>query len=204
MTTIHSECARRNIDCLFHFTPVDHLDSILRRGLLVPSACAKQATGMKPNDTVRYDRQDAICLTVEWPNYKVFYPFRQKDTRPWAVIAVQHRVLWEKRVCFNKTNAADNSMSGQSFEARQGLAKFLELFGDCCGKIRADLKITDNFPTNPQAEVLCLDTIEPSYFMAVLLDNREAYERFKPAYPNVDIRLDDYYHSPRLDYEHWR
>lgn len=155
MATIQEECAARKINWLFHFTPVDHLDSILQRGLLVPSQCRALATGMKPNDTSRYDGQDAICLTVEWPNYKVFYPFRQNDTRPWAVIAIQHRVLWEKRVCFNMTNAAHNSMSRQTFEERQELARFKELFGNCSGKVRADLNIGDNLPTNPQAEVLC-------------------------------------------------
>lgn len=204
MSTIQEECAARDIDCLFHFTPVDHLDSILQRGLLVPSHCRAQPTGMKPNDTSRHDGQDAICLTVEWPNYKVFYPFRQNDTRPWAVIAIQHRVLWEKRVCFNVTNAADSSMSRQTFEARQGLTKFSELFGDCSGKVRSELRIGDNLPTNPQAEVLCRDTIEPAYFMAVFLDNYEALKRFKPAYPNVEILFNGAYHSPRGDYEHWR
>lgn len=207
MATIEEECTARNIDCLFHFTPAAHLDSILKHGLLVPSACRARSLGMKPNDTDRHDNQDAICLTVEWPNYKVFYPFRVSETRPtqpWAVIAVQHRVLWEKEVCFNTTNAADNSMRHQKFKARQGLRKFREMFGDCSGKVRADLKLPDHFPTNPQAEVLCLETIEPEYFMAIHVDDIEVYRHYGAHNPRPDVRFDATYFAPRMDHKHWK
>lgn len=205
MASIQVECESRNIDCLFHFSPVEHLDSILKHGLLVPSACAALGTGMKPNDAVRHDGQDAICLSVEWPNYKLFYSFRQRDAnRQWALIAIQHRVLWEKRVCFNTTNAADNSMSAQTFAARQGLAKFQALFGDCCGKVRTDLKLTDNLPTNPQAEVLCLDTIAPAYFYGVFLSESATYNTYKSKYPDTEFMQDTSYFSYRTDWSYWK
>ena len=205
MASIQEECAGRNIDCLFHFSPVEHLDSILKHGLLVPSACTTHGTGMKPNDAVRHDRQDAICLSVEWPNYKLFYSFRQRDTnRQWALVAIQHRVLWEKRVCFNTTNAADNSMSAQAFAARQGLAKFRELFGDCCGKVRGVLNLPDHLTTNPQAEVLCLDTIEPAYFHGVLLSDRATYNTYKSRYSGIEFMHDTHYFSYRNDWSHWK
>lgn len=205
MASIKEECASRDIDCLFHFTPVEHLDSILKHGLMVPSACAELGIGITPNDAFRYDEQDATCLSVEWPNYKLFYNFRQRDTgRQWALIAIQHSVLWQKRVCFNITNAADKSMSSQAFAARQGLAKFQELFGDCSGKVRADLQLTDNLTTNPQAEVLCLDTIEPTYFHAVLLNDLATYNAYKAKYPNCEFRHHDVYFRYRTDWSHWK
>lgn len=205
MASIQEECAKRNIDCLFHFTPVDHLDSILKHGLLTPKTCSARSVAHMPNDAVRFDRQDAICLSVEWPNYKLFWNFRQRDTsRPWAIIAIQHRVLWEKRVCFNTTNAADNSMSNQTFEARRGAEKFREMFDDSSGRVRAEVRITDNLPTNPQAEVLCRDNIEPAYFMGVMFDRSDVYQRYKAAYPHVTFWHQDYYFKYRPDYEHWR
>lgn len=205
MASIQEECTSRNIDCLFHFTPVEYLHSILKHGLLVPSVCAKLDTGVTPNDAFRYDAQDAICLSVEWPNYKLFYSFRQRDTsRQWALIAIRHSVLWEKRVCFNTTNAADNSMSSQAFAARQGLAKFQELFGDWSGKVRADLQLTDNLPTNPQAEVLCLDTIEPTKFYGVLLDDLATYKALKEKYANFEFMQGAGYFGYRTDWSHWK
>lgn len=205
MASIQEECASRNIDCLFHFTPVEYLDSILNYGILKPSVCSKLGTGMTPNDAYRYDGQDAICLSVEWPNYQLFYKFRQRDTsRQWALIAIQHRVLWEKRVCFNTTNAADNSMSAQAFTARQGLAKFQELFGDCSGRVRAELQLTDSLPTNPQAEVLCLDTIEPANFHAVIFKDLATYNTFEPKYPNVKFAHYTNYFNYRTDWRHWK
>ena len=204
MTTIAEECTKRHIDRLFHFTPLEHLQSILRHGLVVPSGCVEWELGMKPNDAVRHDRQDAVCLSIEWPNWQLFWRFQLQDTtRLWAIIQIQHRVLWEKRVCFNTTNAADNSMSGQSFEDRGGVHKFLEMFGDCSGKTRADLGISDWLTTNHQAEVLCLDTIEPSYFAEVHLNDGKTWQAYNAAYPNSNIKLNTSYFAPRRDYRHW-
>ena len=203
--SIQKECAERNIDRLFHFTPIEHLDSILQHGMLTPNACTRRSIASTPNDAVRYDGQDAICLSIEWPNYKLFWNFRKRDTaRVWAVISIQHRVMWEKRVCFNTTNAADNSMSGQSFAARQGLHKFQELFGDCSGKVRADLNLPNDLPTNPQAEVLCLDHIEPAYFHAVFFNDAATYNAFKARYPHAPLKYSLTYFSYRTDWSHWK
>jgi len=202
--TIKEECAKRNVDRLFHFTPVDHLDSILEFGLMTPESCDLLDTGMTPNDKERLDNEDAICLSVEWPNWKLYWKFHLvKEDRPWALIQIEHRVLWEKNVCFNNTNAADASMSSQSFKARQGKAKFLEMFDDYGLKKRADLKIPDNFTTNHQAEVLCLDSIDPEYFTAIHLNNYEVYKAYKAQYPNVKFIFSDIYFKYRSDWNHW-
>ena len=204
MATIQEECAKRNIDRLFHFTPVDHLDSILHRGLLVPSACKAQNVGMKPNDTERHDLQDAICLSVEWPNWQLYWRFHLlKEDRPWAVLQLNHRVLWDKRVCFNTTNAADNSVRFQSFASRSTVSKFQEMFDDWGAKKRADLNLPDHYTTNHQAEVLCLDSIEPAYFTTIHLDNYEVSKMYKAAYPHANVRYDGTYFKYRSDWRHW-
>jgi hypothetical protein len=204
MPTIQEECAKRNIDRLFHFTPVDHLDSVLHRGLLVPSACKAQNVGMKPNDTERHDLQDAICLSVEWPNWQLYWRFHLLDeNRSWAVLQLNHSVLWNKRVCFNSTNAADNSVRFQSFASRSTVPKFQEMFDDWGDKKRADLQIPDHFTTNHQAEVLCLDSIEPAYFTAIHLDNYDASKKYKMAYPHANVRFDGTYFKYRSDWRHW-
>lgn len=205
MASIQEECEKRNIDRLFHFTPVDHLDSILKRGLLVPSACRTNNVGMTPNDNERIDGQDAVCLSVEWPNYQLYWKFHLLDKdRPWAIIQLDHSVLWAKRVCFNPTNAADNSVRFESFASRGGVAKFLEMFEDRDGKKRADLGIAAHLTTNPQAEVLCLDRIEQSYFTEVQFNNYELYKKYKAAYSDAPIKFDGSYFKYRRDWNHWK
>jgi hypothetical protein len=202
--TIEQECAKRNIDRLFHFTPVENLDSVLAKGLLTPKTCQGHSVAYKPNDGMRYDGQDAICLSIEWPNWSLFWSFRQRDmSKHWAIVQLKHALLWEKRVCFNTTNAADNSMSGQSFLARNGVAIFLLIFDDYGPKKRADLHIPDFYTTNPQAEVLCIDNIEPSYITEVHLLDAGLYNKYNQAYPGGHITYGSQYFKYRSDYSHW-
>jgi len=204
MASIQEECAKRNIDCLFHFTPVDHLDSILKHGLLTPQTCASRSVAYKANDGARYDGQDAICLSIEWPNWSLFWSFRQRDTsRHWAILQLKHSLLWEKRVCFNTTNAADSSMSSLAFQARQGAGKFVELFDDYGLKRRADLNIPAHYTTNAQAEVLCIDNIEPIHITRVHLLNVDLYRKYNQAHPGGHVTYGSQYFKYRSDYSHW-
>ncbi|WP_137918366.1 DarT ssDNA thymidine ADP-ribosyltransferase family protein [Hydrogenophaga sp. 2FB] len=205
MATIEQECATRNIDRLFHFTPVEHLDSILKHGLLTPRTCAVRSVAYKANDAARYDGQDAICLSIEWPNWSLFWSFRQRDTsKHWALLQLKHSLLWEKRVCFNSTNAADNSMSSLTFLARQGVGKFVELFDDYGLKKRVDLNIPAHQTTNPQAEVLCIDNIEPTYVTDVHLLDVDLYRRYKETYPGKHVTHGSQYFKYRDDWNHWK
>lgn len=205
MATIEQECTARNIDRLFHFTPVEHLDSILKHGLLTPRICAALSVVYKANDDARYDGQDAICLSIEWPNWSLFWSFRQRDTsRHWAILQLKHSLLWDKRVCFNMTNAADNSMNSLSFQARQGVVKFVELFDDYGLKKRADLNIPVHQTTNPQAEVLCIDNIESTYITDVHLLDVDLYRRYQKTYPGKHVTYGSQYFKYRDDWKHWK
>lgn len=202
--TIEAECQKRNINRLFHFTPVEHLDSILAYGLLTPESCRTRSIAYKANDEERYDRQDATCLSIEWPNWKLFWSFRQRDqSKHWAILQLRHDLLWKKNVCFNTTNAADGSMSSQTFQSRQGIPKFLELFGDYGTKTRTGLNIRDYYTTNPQAEVLCIDNIEPEYISKVHLLDRELYNKYNQAFPSGHVTYCSSYFKYRCDYAHW-
>lgn len=160
---------------------------------------------MKQNDQSRYDGQDATCLSIEWPNWSLFWRFRQNDpTRHWAILQIKHEVLWRKRVCFNTTNAADNSMSSQTFAARQGKDKFLEMFEDFELKKRIDLGIPDFYTTNHQAEVLCLDDLSPSYITHVHLLDADLFNKYNKSYPGGYVTYGSQYFKYRSDWSHWR
>jgi hypothetical protein len=161
--------------------------------------------GAAQNDQIRYDGQDALCLSIEWPNWSLFWKFRQSDAnRHWAILQIKHEVLWTKNVCFNTTNAADNSMSSQTFHARQGKDKFLEMFADHGAKQRAGLQIPDYYTTNHQAEVLCLDNLDPSYISHIHLLDTDLYNKYNKLYPGGYVTYGSQYFRPRTDWSHWK
>jgi len=200
--TIQLECAARKIHRLFHFTRAENVPGILANGLLPPSHIRGRNLHSMSNDPYRHDGLDAICLTVEWPNYKMFWPLRcNNQGANWAVLEINHSVLWLKRCCFSVTNAADASVSGIPQAQRSGLAAFQAMFQDYGGKARASLGIPDHFPTNPQAEVSCFDPIEPWYIDGVWLDDAGAARSLQGLHRNV--HNDNRYHWPRSDHNHW-
>lgn len=204
MATIQEFTAARNITSLVHFTKLKNLDSILQYGLLTPQLCEFLDIASEVNDRARYDGQDAVCLSIEFPNYQLYWSFHNRDTSvQWAIVELHSDVLWLKNCCFCTTNAADSAMSAQSFESRQGLPALEALYQDYEGKNRADLKIPDNYTTNPQAEVLCIDAIDVDFIKAVHLDDYFAYKHYSAAYPLVTIKWSSCYFKYRCDWRHW-
>lgn len=200
--TIQLECAARNIDRLFHFTRVENVQGILANGLLPPSELRGRGLQCKTNDPYRYDGLDAVCLSIEWPNYKMFYPLRcDNPDVTWAVLQVNHSILWSKNCCFSITNAADASVSSIPVQSRSGLPAFQQLFGDYRAKTRNSLGLLNHFPTNPQAEVSCFNIIEPHYIDAIWLDDHGAAASLSKLHNNV--LNNNKYHWPRSDHSNW-
>lgn len=201
--TIQQECTDRNIDRLFHFTRAENVPGILKNGLLPPSHIEAKDLQCTSNDQYRHDELDAICLSIEWPNYKMFYILRCNVPleTSWAVLQINPAVLWKKNCCFSVTNAADGSVSSTSVEKRSGLAAFQKLFQDYQGKKRVDLGLPDFYPTNPQAEVSCFDPIEPEYIDAVWFNDAKAARAVKDQHSTV--HYDDQYYWPRRDHTNW-
>lgn len=209
MQSIQNIIVARGIESLFHFTKVANLDSILRHGLLPPESCKQLALNTHANDMERHDNQDAICLTVSYPNYRVFFPFRTKEPiEPWVVIELFIDILHKKRCAFNTTNAADASQSRLSFADRSTPKAFAAMFDDYGNKKRESLGIQDKYPTNPQAEVLCLDPIPTDFIKGLHFDNHASYTNYRNRYANKPkaqerIHYSNTYFAPRNDYAHW-
>jgi hypothetical protein len=198
--------AQRQIKYLFHFTRLENLDSILEKGLLTPKQCSIEKIACVNTDQHRLDQEDAICVSIEFPNYKMFYRSRCTLTgSSWAVVGINPKVLWEKNCAFCRENAASAAVTCLPLSARQGEAAFRSLFDDFGAKSRASLKIPDSYPTNPQAEVLLLEAVQPQYIVGAAFNAPGLKAKYASSYEGKFEFIDNTsYFSPRRDYEHWR
>lgn len=76
-------------------------------------------------------------------------------------------------------------------------------------ELRELLKIPAHYTTDPQAEVLVFDIIDPSYIGAIILPNQSSDSYiFDPYRDNINIYINQKisinFFSYRQDYAHWK
>jgi hypothetical protein len=78
---IKTFCETRKIVYLTHFTKIKNLGSILKIGLFSKEFLNKEKIPHEFNDQYRYDGcTNAICASVTFPNYKMFYLIKMVKT----------------------------------------------------------------------------------------------------------------------------
>lgn len=204
-TTIQEFVDERGIKSLFHFTRVDNLSSILLRGLLPKDVCAQAGVQPVINDHYRHDGTNAVCASISFPNYKMFYPLRcDNPDSKWVVLKLERSLLWRTRCAFCVTNAANATVSTVPLEKRQGLPALQRLFDDYETKARSGLRIPGHYTTNPQAEVLLFDGATPEDIKGVYFQERVTMKTFQDAHNGLQFHLNGGYFDGRSDYQHWR
>ena len=203
-TTIQEYVAERGINFLMHFTRAGNLPSILARGLVRRDTLTLEGfDGF--NDQHRIDGTDAVCLSIGFPNYKMFFRLRQENKEEsWAVLVVQPQVLWELDCAFCCTNAASNSVTAISLADRKGLAALQAMYGDWPTKPRAELNLPNGLPTNPQAEVLVLHGVPRKYISGVVTLTEAHKEELAAANPGLQVWARAQFFRYRNDHSHWK
>lgn len=204
----------RKIDHLIHFTRLRNIPSIMANGLLGRETLACKGLEATVNDQFRYDYiPDAICCSISFPNYKMFYRLRcDNPNDDWAVIRLKSEVLWTKRCVFCVDNAAKKEISEVDPSRRMGLAAMGAMFEDLDGMPkRQDLKIPDHYSTNPQAEVLVLEPIETKLIVDILVDSKDRIKdmpvllnTIQPYLNSLKFLHGKHYFDARSDYAHWK
>lgn len=209
---IRDFCEERGVWEVVHFTHSDNLPTILSMGLLSIRELKARKIDYRFNDQQRIEgRDDAICLSISFPNYRMFYKYRQ-NSNLFVVISIAPRILWELDCYFCPTNAANTEvlkLMRFSPSSLRGLAAIQRMFAESRPYRdktiqRSDLGIPSHYTTDPQAEVLCFQPIASDYIQAIYhLGYPEVIAKvpneFQPLVQNAGS-----YFSPRQDYEHWR
>ena len=199
---------KKGINNLYHFTNVENLKSIIQNGIIPRATLINEGIKSCYNDNNRYDNcLDAVCMSIEFPNYRMFYKIRcANPTAKWVVLGVNPSVLYECKCAFCWTNASDSSMYHQTIAARSGEDAFLRLFEDSVGyPSRKNLDIPPQYPTNPQAEVLVFENVSSGYIKDVIFNDTITAEKYRYSVPEeVDIKIDESKFGPRRDYLHWK
>lgn len=195
---------KRGIVALTHFTHIRNLDSILNNGLLSKDFLEKEKMDYKYNDELRLEgKTNAICLSISYPNYKMFFKYRCQEEGEWCILSLHPSILYEKDCLFCIGNAASSSERQRSDSLKSNISGLKKLFHDP-DFYRDSVELPDRYPTNPQAEVLVLDSIEPKYIKAIYFDRRHKEAlRFISNYPNFKFNITYKAFLPRYDHKNW-
>lgn len=197
----------RQIDCLMHFTRADNLSNIFKYGLLPRSILESKNITSDINDYYRYDNcTDAICTTVEFPNYKMFFSLRKDNPSvKWAVLRLDASIICDFDCAFCSTNAGSEEMYTVPLKERKGKKAFLKMFDELpYGPTRKQLNIADWYPTNPQAEVLVFGKIPTAYIDKVFFENSDSLEEYYDIIPeDINAKVDSKMFKYRKDWAYW-
>lgn len=201
--TIQEYAVERGINYLVHFTRASNLDSILKYGLVPRDALTLSGyTGF--NDQYRYDGTNAVCLSIAFPNYKMFWGVRQDYKVDWVILVIFKEALWKLPCAFCATNAASACVTAVPLDQRRDLAALKAMYVDWGDKTRVMLGIPDNYPTNPQAEVLMLNGVPREYIRGAFVLNEATKVALQVKYPELDVRVNASYFRYRRDYAQWK
>ncbi|RIK14797.1 MAG: hypothetical protein DCC51_15410 [Anaerolineae bacterium] len=205
---IQAICQRQKITSLVHFTRLENLESILQRGLLSVAIQNKYSIKSIRNDPLRLDQQfGAISLSISFPNFQLFFKFRNEKPSDWVVIELDASILWELDCAFCRENAASNAVRQTLLSNRKKANALDELFDDYPEVSRADSRVPSFFPTHPQAEVLVFKPIPIKYFKTVFFPDENSLKRWNDGRdPSFDCKFEPgpNYFQLRVDYASWQ
>ena len=195
---------KRRITTLAHFTQLENLESILVNGLLSKHALEENEISYSHNDEFRLEgKNNAICVSISFPNYKMFYKYRCSKKGEWCVLELDPSILYEKECLFCINNAASSEELRRLDSEKMNISGLKKLFYDP-NFYRESSNLLVRYTTNPQAEVLVLGSIEPKYINGIHFDrNHSKYQEFRLNYPKFKFCVSRGAFSPRCDYENW-
>jgi hypothetical protein len=179
----------RNVSYLLHFTRLQNLDGILEHGIYPHSRIEELPNDIVINDYGRWDfHPDSVSLSICFPNYLMFYKYRDASEDDWVVLVIHPSVLWESKCAFCKHNAADGRISCLPVEHIDDHNALTEMFKEREGKrTREQQKLKPCDPTDPQAEILTFDVVTPKKILGVVFRDKATKQAYAEIYPDLKM-----------------
>lgn len=186
----------RGITQLCHFTPIDNLESILSNGLYSREYIEENVPDAIWTDDSRAEgMKKGICLSVSFPNDKMFYKKRKErvDIKEWVVVILDAReVILSLDCAFFPTNAAFSGYRNKPLSDFMTSNAFYSLFENRVetrnGTVERDRELNDKYPTDVQAEVIVFDHIPPDSIIGCQLQSDKHLEYFKENFPQFKFK----------------
>lgn len=199
---------KHEVEFLVHFTRCENLENIFNYGLLTRSYISTNNIISVFNDSYRIDGyQDAICASISFPNYKMFYKLRKDNPDvKWAIIAIDTKVLYDKECAFCLDNAASYLERSRPIDLKKDKEAFGRLFGEYPNQVsRQKLGIDKCMTTNPQSEVLIFENLGLEYIVRVIFENENDKAQYIHYIPkNIESIVYSNIYGGRSDYDYWR
>lgn len=161
---------RRKILWLCHFTPRENLENIKKNGLKTRDLLSDDEVVV--TDHARYDQyKNSICLSISKPNSFMFNK-KLEQGFDLCLLLISPEVLYKKRCLFYPHNAATANYRYINIDLLKGEKGLEGMFSNPISYQRSGQLPQDIFrehyllpceTTSYQAEVQCLDNIEPEY-----------------------------------------
>ena len=200
--------AERGIKSLFHFTRIENLPGILTSGIIPRKSITAE---ISYNDDERLDGFiEASCISVGFPNYKMLYAKRMENPGiNWVIFAISPEILTEYPCLFYPSNAAKErfrTKNDTELKVHMGLSGLTSMFSDNPPVSRDNLGLSLALTTDPQAEVLVFDSINPRAFDKIFISSSdaEAVRLVQELQPSVPLSFGGPLFSARHDYQFWQ
>lgn len=174
----------RGLKCLYHFTDIENLPSIIANGLLsVNELLYKRKLKCSRNDLQRIDgKKNCICCSLEEPNNILMQKYKYNSNKAFCLFRISIDVLNHETAWCCPVNAATNH--GREIKS---LSKLEDLY---ISEGRNPV-LPKNLPTNEQAEILIEKEISWDYIDAIIFETELSYNKVKDIIPdNIRCEVD--------------
>ena len=187
--------AKKQIEHIYHFSPLENLENILKYGILSISEVKKRNIFSIITDHRRLDkREDFICTSLSFPNSKLLR-LKEYSHGDFLIFSISPEVLYENVAIFCPTNAAKyNEVFKPTkwfpFKMLTKNEDFERLFEK--EEIREKNNLENKMPTDLQAEILIYKKIPLNKIKNIFCKNEEVFDKAIKTFSSLNLNDNDF------------